>query len=115
MPEESVLLLILALDIGDGGLAVRAPVYHSYAVINKTLVVEIHEHFLNGSGAALVKGKALALPVAGASQLLELLNDTSAVNALPVPCALEEFLSAYLLLCEPFLFHLADYFRLGRD
>ena len=31
----------------------------------------------------------LALPVAGASQLLELLNDTSAVNALPVPCALE--------------------------
>ena len=47
VPEEAVLLLVLALDVGNRGLAVRAPVDNALAVVNQPLVVEVHKHLLN--------------------------------------------------------------------
>ncbi len=90
VPEAAVLLLVLHLGIRDGGVAVGAPVDHAVAAVDQALVVQAHKHFLDSLGAALVHGKALTIPVAGAAQLFQLADNAVAVLVLPCPCALQK-------------------------
>ena len=89
-----------------------APVDYSLAPVDKSLFIEIAENLVDGLVAALVKGEALALPVAGRAHLLELLDYSAAELLLPRPCALEEALAAYIVLSEPLFGHSLDYFSL---
>ena len=98
VPEAAVLFLILHLGVGNGGVAVGAPVDHAVAAVDQSLVVQAHEHFLDSLRAALVHGKALALPVAAAAQLLQLADDAVAVLGLPCPGALQKTVAADHLL-----------------
>ena len=98
MPEAAVLLLVLHLGIRDGGVAVGAPVDHAVAAVDQAFVVQAHEHFLDSLRAAFVHGKALALPVAAAAQLLQLADDAVAVLGLPCPGALQKTIAADHLL-----------------
>ena len=78
MPEVTRLILIFNLCVGDGGQAVGAPVDYSLAPVDKSLFIEIAENLVDGLVAALVKGEALALPIAGRAELLELLYYSAA-------------------------------------
>ena len=75
-----------------------APVDHTVAAVDQALIIQAHEHFLHGLGAALVHGKALAVPVAAAAQLLQLTDDAVAVLGLPCPGALQKTVAAHHLL-----------------
>ena len=115
VPEVTLLLLILALDIGDRGLAVRAPVYDALAVVDKTLLVVVDEYLLNSLGAAVVKCEALTLPVAGRAELFELVLYLAAVLVSPVPRAFEESVTSDVVLGNSLLLHLRNDLCLGRD
>ena len=113
MPEMPGLLLVFHLRVGDGGIAHRAPVNHPGTFINIALLMHLHEDFRNRPVAALVHGKALPVPVAGRTQLLQLGNDAAAVFLLPVPCTLQKFLTPQVMLVDALFFQRLDnlYFR----
>ena len=115
MPEAAVLLLVLHLGVGDGGVAVGTPVDHAVAAVDQPLVVQMHEHFLDSLRAALVHGKALALPVAAAAQLFQLADDAVAELGLPGPGALQEAVAAHHLLGQALLTHGLHHLGLGGD
>ena len=115
MPETAVLLLVLHLGVGDGGVAVGAPVDHAVAAVDQPLVVQTHEHFLDSLRAALVHGKALALPVAAAAQLFQLADDAVAVLGLPCPCALQKTVAADHLLGQALGAHSFHHLSLGSN
>ena len=105
VPEAAVLFLILHLGVGNGGVAVGAPVDHAVAAVDEALVVQADKDFLDSLRAALVHGKALTLPVAAAAQLLELANDAVAVLGLPGPGALQEAVAAHHFLGQALSTH----------
>ena len=115
VPEAAVLLLVLHFRIRDGGVAVGAPVDHPVAAVDQALVVQADEHFLDGVGAALIHGKALALPVAAGAQLLELADDAVAILGLPLPSALQEAIAAHHLLGQALGTHGLHDLGLGGD
>ena len=107
---------VLNLSVGQRSRAVRAPVDDAVALVDQALVVQVYEYLADRLGAALVHGKALAVPVAGGAELFELADNAAAELVLPRPDALKEFLAAEvvtgqaLLLAEVLL-----YFDLGCD
>ena len=113
VPEVTRLILVLNLRVGDGGFAAGAPVYNAFAAINKTLFVKVGEHLANGLAAALVKGEAFSVPVAGAAELFELTDNGSAVFLFPVPCSLKEAVAPDGLLGKPLGTHIFHDFDLG--
>ena len=115
VPEMAGLLLILHLGVGNGGVAVGAPVDHAVAAVDEALVVEVDKDLLHRLGAALVHGEALALPVAGAAQLLELADDAVAVLVLPGPGALQKAVAAQHVFGEALFLHLGHHLGLGGD
>ena len=115
VPEIAVLFLVLHLGIRDGGVAMGAPVDHPVAAVDQALVVQAHEHFLDGIRAALVHGKALPLPVTAGAQLFQLADDAVAVLGLPVPGALQETIAAHHLLGQALGTHGLHDLGLGGD
>ena len=92
-----------------------APVHHAVAAVDQALIIQAHKHFFYGVGAALVHGKALALPVAAAAQLLQLADDAVAVLGLPCPGALQKAIAAHHLFGQALFAHLGYDFSLGGD
>ena len=115
MPKMAVLLLIFDLCVGDGGDAVRTPVYHAVAAVDLSVLIELDKDLLDRVGAALVHRKALAAPVAADAQLAQLACDPAAVFALPFPGALQKLLASQIVLRNAFLAHCLHDFCLGCD
>ena len=115
VPEAALLVLILHLGVGDAGLAVGAPVDDALAAVDQVLIVQILKDLQNRLAAALVHGEALAVPVAGAAQLLQLAHDAVAVLVLPGPGALQEAVAAQHLLGQALFLHLGHNLGLGGD
>ena len=113
MPEAALLGLILDLGVGNRGVAVGAPVDHAVAAVDQPLVVQTDKDLLDGVGAALIHREALALPVAGAAQLLQLADDAVAIGVLPVPGTLQKAVAAHHLLGQALLAHFGDDLGLG--
>ena len=83
------------LEIGDRGLELRVPVDQPLVLVDEPLAIELDEHLGDRARQALVEGEALAAPVAGGAEALELLNDRAARFRLPRPDPLEERLAAH--------------------
>ena len=115
MPEVACLFLILNFRVGNGSIADRTPVDDPAALVDPALLVHLHEDFCYGLVAALVHGEALAVPVAGRTELLELIDDPSAIFLAPVPAILEELLAAQVLLTDTLLFEIVDDLYFCRD
>ena len=96
-------LLELHLEVREGRVAAGTPVDDVVAPVDQPVFVEPDEDLAHGPGEALVHGEALALPVAGAAQPLELVQDDAAVLLLPLPDPLDEFLAAQVVAGHPFL------------
>ena len=102
-------------EIGDGGVAARAPVDHVLAAVDEALFVEPDEDFAHGAGEAGIEGEALAAPVAAGAQADHLALDGVAVLRLPLPDALFELLAAQVAAVDALFGELALHHHLGGD
>ena len=109
------LIDMLDLRIGNSGLTFRTPVDDAGASVNIALLVQAQENLLHRLGTALIKSKTFALPVSGRAHLLELFDNPGTVFLTPLPCALEELLSAEVFLGQAFFLELLDDLDLCRD
>ena len=98
---------------GREGLGV--PVHHPDALVDPSLAVEMDEGVQNRLAESRFHREAGAVPVAGATQLAELLQDDPAVLLLPFPGVLEEFLAADVLLGDAHGLELRDDLGFGGD
>ena len=60
VPQVALRLFVDHFQIGDGGVAARAPVDHVLAAIDQALFVEADEDLADGAGEARVEREALA-------------------------------------------------------
>ncbi len=107
VPEVAGGFLVHGFEIGDGGLAVRAPVDHVLAAVEEAFFVEADEGFAHGSGEAGVEGEAFAGPVAGSAELDHLLLDGAAGFGFPLPDARFEGFAAHGAAVEALFAELA--------
>jgi hypothetical protein len=91
------LVLVLHLDVRQGGVAADAPVDQAFPAVDQALLVEGDEHLAHGLGTRTVEGEHLAVPVGGGSELLELVQDLATGGLPPGPHPLEEGLAAELV------------------
>ena len=115
VPEKSVLVFMHNLCIRNRGLAYRTPVDDPGAFVDIAFLIKADKYFLNSLGAALIHGKALTLPVCRCSQLFQLIDDLSAVLLFPCPGMFHKFVTADLVLVNPFLTKLLCYLNLCSD
>ena len=94
MPEVALHLDLLDFEVGDGGEQLRVPIDQALVLVDQPGAVELDEHLAHGAGQSLVHGEALARPVAGGAEPLQLIDDQAAGLVLPLPDALDEFLAA---------------------
>ena len=108
-------LFVLDLVVRDGGAAGRAPVDQVVAPVDQALFEQADEHLPDRCAQALVEGEALALPVAGAADALQLPDDLPVMLVLDLPGLFDELLPPELGPGEPALAQLPFHDVLGRD
>ena len=113
--ELRVLVLVDHLLVGQCSLGFRIPVDHAHATIDVALAIEVDKDLDDALGACLVHGESRTVPVAGATELAELLEDDAAVLACPVPGVLKELLTCEVGLLDALLSELADDLCLRSD
>ena len=94
VPEIALHLDLLHLQVGDGGEQLRVPVDQPLVLVDQARAVELDEHPQHRLGQTLVHGEALARPVAGGAEPLELVDDGAAGFRLPRPHLFKELLAA---------------------
>ena len=115
VPEVPGDFVVRHFEIGDGGVAARAPVDHVLAAVDEALFVEADEDFADGAGEAGIEREALAAPVAGGAEADHLALDGVAGLGLPLPDALFEFFAAEVAAVDAFFGELALDHHLGGD
>ena len=93
VPEVALDLDLLHFEIGDRGEQLRVPVDQPLVLVDQPGAIERDEHLEDRLRQPLVHGEALARPVAGRAEPLELVDDGAAGFGLPGPDLLEEFLA----------------------
>ena len=96
IPETAPDLDLLHLEIGNRGEQFRIPVHQPLVLVDQALAVQLDEHLHDCARKALVHRKALARPVAGGAQPLQLVDDDAAALGLPLPDPFEEFFAAHV-------------------
>ena len=109
----AVLVLIDHLLVRQGSLCLRVPVHHAYAAVDVTFLVEVDENLDDALRTGLVHGEGSAVPVAGATQSAQLLQDDAAVLVGPVPGVLEELLAREVGLLDALFGQTAHDLSLG--
>ena len=66
----------------------RTPVYNTLTTIDKTLFIKSYKNFIYCFITTLIKGEALAVPIAGGAELFKLLDNSAAILFFPFPSAL---------------------------
>ncbi len=99
----------------EHGLCLRIPVDHTEAPVDESLVVEVHENTHHRLAAGVVHCECGTVPVAGRAELLELLEDDSAVLLFPFPGIFEEFLTGEVALPDAHSGKLVDDLCLSCD
>ena len=83
--------------IGEGGEGNGAPVDHAAAAVDEAFPEEVNEYLPDGFGVFLIHREAFAVPVTGAAQLVELVDDDAAVFFLPFPDFFQEGFTAQVM------------------
>ncbi len=78
-----------------------APVDEAAAAIDQPVPVQPDKHLSDSLRQPLVHGEAFPLPVAGAAEAFQLVDDGGAVFFLPLPDAPDELLAAELVAVQP--------------
>ena len=96
VPEMALHLDLQHFEVGDRGLELRVPVHQPLVAVDQPLRVEIDEGLGDGADHLVVggprhaHGEALARPVAGGAEPLQLVDDGPARLRLPGPDLLDE-------------------------
>ncbi len=115
MEQMALLLLINHLFVTEGCQSLGIPIDHPHAAINPTLLIERVEHLDHRFRQLLVHREGSALPVAAGAERTQLFEDDATVFMGPVPCMLQEFLTAQILLFDTLIGQLGHYLGLGAD
>ena len=83
--------------IREGREGYRAPVDHAAAPVDESFLKEFNEDLSNGFGVFLIHREAFAIPVAGTTQLMELVDDDASVFFFPFPDFFQEGFSAQIV------------------
>ena len=83
--------------IREGREGYRAPVDHAAAPVDESFLKEFNEDLSNGFGVFLIHREAFAVPVAGTTQLMELVDDDASVFFFPFPDFFQESFSAQIV------------------
>ena len=110
-----MLILVDHLLIGERRLGLRVPVDHAHAPIDQSFAIEIHEDVDDTLRARLVHRERGAVPVAGATELTELLEDDATVLMGPVPGMFEELFTGEVGLFDTLLSKFANDLSLRSD
>ena len=113
--QRALLLVVLHLQIGDGGFQPRGPVDQPRAAVNQPFFVQAHKGFTHGFGEALVQREPLAAPIAGGPQAADLAGDVPAVLLFPGPGAFEKLLAPDFLAAGALRFQGAFHLQLRGD
>ena len=111
MPEMTLHLDLLDLEVGDGGEQLRVPIDEALVLVDEAGAVEFDEHLGNGTNHLIVwrtrlpHGEALARPVAGGAEPLQLIDDQPARLDLPLPDAAHELVAAQVAPVRLLAFH----------
>src|SRR5690349_19312841 len=103
------------LEIGNRGLAARAPIDDVLATVDQTFGPEMNEVLAHGTGKTGVQREPLARPIDTCAFAPDLRLDASAVLFFPLPDAALEFFAAEILAFDAFGGQLALDNHLGRD
>src|SRR5215470_4240124 len=95
VPELALALDLLHFEIGDRGLELGIPVDEPLVLIDQALAVERDKDLPHRARQSLVHGEALARPVAGRAEPLELADDDAAGFGLPFPDTFDESLAPH--------------------
>ena len=90
------------------------PVYNPAALIYPAFFIKAHKHLFDSGIAALVHGESFSFPIGRSTQPVKLIYYPAAVFLFPLPCILEELLSAHFLLIEALVFEHVCNLDLGR-
>ena len=101
------------LVVADCGAVDGIPVHHAQVAVDKTFVEKVDKDAVDSVGALFVHSECGAVPVAGSTELTELLQDDAAVFAGPLPGMLKELLACEVGLFDSFRSKLLDNLCLG--
>ena len=90
IPQAALDLDLLHLEVGNRGQQLRIPVHQPLVLVDQALAVQFDEHLDDRARQALVHREALARPVAGRAEPLQLVDDDAAALGLPLPDPLQE-------------------------
>ena len=99
IPKITFVLGIFHLDVGKSGLTLRTHVDNTTSTINKPLMIKIEKRRAYCLGAFFIHCKSKARPIAGATELFKLF-DNSSVLFFPCPGTFQELLPAEFFLCN---------------
>ncbi len=115
VPKTAIDLQLLDLDVGNRGLQLGIPADKTLILVDQPLLVEGDENLDHRPGQALVHGEALARPVAGSAEPLQLVEDHTAGFGLPLPDLIDELLTAEIAAMDLLFHKLALDHHLGGD
>ncbi len=96
VPEVTLGLDLHHFQIGNRRQQLGIPIDQPLVLVDESLTIKLHKNFKDGAGQPLVHGEALARPVAGGAETLELVDDGAAGFLFPRPDALEELSPAHV-------------------
>ena len=113
--ELRVLFLVDDFFVREGGQGLGVPVDHAHAAVDEAFAIEVYEHLDDALGARAVHGEGGAVPIAGAAEFAQLLQDDASVLLGPRPCVLEELLAGEVGLLDALLGQAVDDLSLRGD
>src|SRR5690348_6799155 len=102
VPQMTLYAFVDRLEIGNRGLAARAPVDDVLATVDQTFVPEMNEILAHGTGETGVQSEPLAGPIDACAFAPDLRLDASAVLFFPLPDAALKFFAAEILAFDAF-------------
>ena len=115
VPELTLDLASLDLEVTDRRLKFRVPVHQALVAVDQPALVQFDEDMGDGALIALVHRETLVLPVARRAQAAELAGDRATGLRLPFPDMLKEGLASNLGALEALAVEVALDHHLGRD
>src|SRR5262249_8288516 len=100
-------LLVNDLDVGERGLAARAPVNQPLGAVEQPVFPQANERLAHRAREPFVHRETLVTPIARDAERLQLVENRAACLFLPLPDALDEFRTPELRAILPFFGELA--------
>ena len=96
VPERTLHILRLDLEVGNRGLELGIPVYQPLVAVDQPVVIKVDEGLEHGIAEMLVHGELFAAPVHRTAEAAQLARDRAAAFLFPLPHLGDEILAAVI-------------------